>query len=631
MLRAQKRGNGRARGVLGSCAAAGLALILAACGPASAGSTSAGPTTPVNGGVVTYAMLPSFNANYIFPMVDTTYDTVANANDFQYLMYRPLYWFGVGTEPYLNAKLSLAYPPTYDHQRVTIRLKNYQWSNGAPVTAQDVMFWLNMLIEDGASDWGGYVPGEFPSNISDPHAIGTNEVTMTVKGPFSQTWFTDNELSQITPMPAAWDRTAAGPSDCNKVPAACTAVYNYLNSQATNKATWGSSRLWGIVDGPWHVLRVTSQDYVYLGINPHYSGTLPPHHISEFVEQPFTSEQAEFNVMQDPQGGQKIDVGYLPTVDAPAPPPGALTGQNPVSLSDYKLSVVYPWQLSYFPYNFQNTTGPGAIFRQQYFRTAFQSLMDQEGVIDGPLHGYGKATIAPVADYPISQYLSPQLQRAGDQWELNPVRAKTLLSANGWTLDSAGVQTCTSPGSGTGHCGPGVSRGAHMNFTLGYSSGLDWMESQIKELVSNASLVGIHITATATPIDTLLGTVFGCQGNNTCGSAWQLADWGSWTYTPDYMPTGEELFEAKPGQAPGNNAGDYYSAYNNALIAKTLDAKGTAAANAAMWKWENWLAPQLPVVYQPNVASLIETVSNLNMGVQNSVLTITPEDWYYLK
>jgi hypothetical protein len=37
------------------------------------------------------------------------------------------------------------------------------------------------------------------------------------------TWFADNELSQLTPMPLAWDKTATGPSnfvavaDCAKV------------------------------------------------------------------------------------------------------------------------------------------------------------------------------------------------------------------------------------------------------------------------------------------------------------------------------------------------------------------------------------------------------------------------------
>ena len=103
----------------------------------------------------------------------------------------------------------------------------------------------------------------------------------------------------------------------------------------------------------------------------------------------------------------------------PCPPAGANVGSNPPSLSGYQLSVVYPWELSYFPYNFSNDTGQGAIFEQLYFRQAFQSLVDQEGVINGPLHGYGKANVGPVSGYPVTRFLAPQLAAKGDQWPLN--------------------------------------------------------------------------------------------------------------------------------------------------------------------------------------------------------------------
>ena len=38
----------------------------------------------------------------------------------------------------------MANPPVFQGAKVTITLKHYMWSNGSPVTAQDVMFWLNM-------------------------------------------------------------------------------------------------------------------------------------------------------------------------------------------------------------------------------------------------------------------------------------------------------------------------------------------------------------------------------------------------------------------------------------------------------------------------------------------------------
>jgi peptide/nickel transport system substrate-binding protein len=626
------------RGAVGAAAgAAGLVLVLAACG-ASAGSRTVA-TTPVNGGTATYAIQPASNVNYIFPFMGGTagtHYTIYNVNDFQYLMYRPLYWFGQGVQPYLNESLSLAYKPVYHGQRVSITLKrNYKWSNGEPVDAKDVVFWMNMMqasqntAQDAPTGWAwvATTPGGLPGDVTDVRATGRYTVSMTIKGAYSADWFTNNELSQITPMPLYWDRTSATHvSHCATVVSDCFAVYSYLAAQATNPQTYPSSKIWSVVDGPWRLQSYTSQGTLTLAYNSQYSGPVAPQHITKLVEVPFTSEQAEYNVLQNPTGSQAIDVGYLPTVDAPVPPGNAAVGANPSSLPNYRLNVVYPWQLSYFPYNFNNNTGQGVIFKQQYFRQAFQSLVDQEGVIEGPLHGYGKATIGPVGDYPVTNYLSRSLAQKGDQWPLSPARAESLLSSHGWSVQPGGPDTCIHPGRGNGKCGPGVPPGAQLKFKLIYASGLDWMESQVKELASNASEVGIQLTVTAEPFDTVAGTAFTpCKPGKPC--TWQLADWGSWTYAPDLLPTGETLFAT----TALNNVGGYSDPRNDHLIQATVRARTPAELTRAMYAWQDYLAGQLPVVYQPDNPSLVETINNLHTGPQNSALTITPEDWYFLK
>ncbi|MBO0839058.1 MAG: hypothetical protein J2P28_26600, partial [Actinobacteria bacterium] len=358
--------------------------------------------------------------------------------------------------------------------------------------------------------------------------------------------------------------------------------------------------------------------------NDKYSGPVQPHHITKLVEVPFTSDGAEFNVLQDPNGGQAIDVGFLPTVDAPVPPAGSNVGANPSSLSNYKLHAVYPWEISYFPYNFKNPT-VGPIFKQHYFRQAFQDLVDQEGIINGPLHGYGKVGIGPVADYPVTSYLSPTMAKKGDPWTLNIPEARSLLKDHGWTrpAGSTAPLSCTNPGPGANQCGPGVPAGAQLSFDFIYRSGQDFMESAARELESNASLVGINIHLTAEPFGQVVGTAFDPQHPG----AWQLAEWGSWTYDPDYLPTGETLFATDAG----NNAGGYSSPKNDSLIHDTLVAPTTKAFDQAMYNWQEYLANQLPVVYMPNRPVLTEVINGLDIGVQNSALTITPEMWFYRK
>ena len=624
----QHGGGRRARAAVAVAGLAGLTSLAAACGPAAGTASGSLPAGSHGGTTVTYAMQPGGQAGYIFPFlagqVGLDWDSVFNINDFQYLLYRPLYWFGSGLNPYLNPQLSLAKEPVYRGHQVTIRLKtNYQWSNGEPVDAQDVVFWLNMMKAEG-SNGVDYSPTGLPTDVTNVRAAGKYVVTMDITtSRFSQSWFTNNELSEITPLPMAWDRTASGPATCATSVASCAAVYKYLNAQSVlSPSSYPNSPLWSVVDGPWKLKSLTSQGKLVLSYNSKYGGPVTPGHITTFIEVPFTSEQAEYNVLQDPTGSQAIDVGYLPTVDAPVPPAGTNVGANPSSLANYQLTSGYTWQLSYMPYNFDNTTGQGAIFRQLYFRQAFQSLVDQEGVISGPLHGYGKPTIGPVASYPATKYLSPQLAANGDPWTLSIARAESLLRAHGWSVRPNGTDSCARAGTGAGECGAGIPAGTQLKLNLLYPTGIDWMESGVRELASNAALAGIQVSLTAESFNDVVDTAF-----NPKDHSWQLAVWGSWTYSPDYLPTGDTLFQ---GGAP-NNAGGYNDPKDNQLITDTLQARTSAEFTRAMYTWENYLAAQLPVVYEPDQATLTESVKGLDIGPQNSADTITPEAWHYLK
>jgi peptide/nickel transport system substrate-binding protein len=642
MRRARNRTGRRRDAVLGAfSAAACLAALLAACGPASDAASGGAPAGSGGGSTVDYAMQPGGLATYIFPFISTQNnvdDNVYNLNDFQYLLYRPLYWFGKGTSPYLNPALSLAEPPTYHGNEVVIHLKpSYKWSNGESVDARDVVFFMNMMFAEAPTQqtcngttlpckyWVGTTADGLPNDVSDVRAASNYVVTMRIKGNFSEDWFTNNELSQITPMPMAWDRTATGSANCVTSISSCGAVYDYLNQQAQSVSSYGTSPLWRVVDGPWKVKKFgtgpTAGD-VTLTFNNRYSGPVAKNHVTTFVETPYTTEQAEYNVLQDPTPGQTIDVGYLPTVDAPVPPAGANVGSNPRSLTGYSLSAVYPWELTYFPYNFNNNTGQGPIFQQLYFRQAFQELVDQEGVINGPLHGYGKPNYGPVSAYPVTKFLAPKVAAGGDPWRLNITSAKNALLSHGWVAHSNGPDTCEHPGSASNQCGHGVKAGQSLTFTLMYATGIDYMESAVRELASNASLAGIKVNLSAQAFNNVTGAAF-----NPSDHSWQLAYWGSWTYSPDYLPTGDVLFE----NTSPNNAGGYDSPTNNTLITKTLQARTKSQFFSAMYHWQDYLAGQLPVVYQPNTAILMETINGLNTGPWNTALSITPEMWYYRK
>ena len=531
-------------------------------------------------------------------------------------MYRPLYWFGRGSQPLLNPALSLAGMPVFHGTKVTITLKHYRWSNGTPVTAGNVVFWLHMMLAV-PQHYGGY--SGFPANVTGIRAANPTTLTMTMDQAYSPTWFLYNDLSQVVPMPAAWDRTARGPSHCTTTVADCAAVYAYLDAQSKAMTTYVSSPIWSVVDGPWRLSAFDADGHVTFVPNKSYSGPVKPK-LAAFQEVPFASEAAEYFVLQSPAGSTKIDVGYLPFQDAPPKAARAAVGANPLAGKGYTLSPLYGWAINYYVMNFQSTTGNGPVIRQLYFRQAMAYLMNQAAVIAGPLRGYGVPTVGPVPSTPLTRFLSPQ-GRKGDPFPYNPAKAKALLASHGWHVVPDGVTTCTAPS----RCGPGIRRGQGLQFNFPYASGSGWAALEMGQLRSNAARLGIKLN--------LRPEAFGLVTELAAGNCvvaktpcnWDMANWGGgWGFSPDYLPTGETLFVCRAIA----NSGGFCDKANDTLIGKTLTSNNLQD----LYHWQDYLATRLPLMWQPNYVALTEIADNLK-GVtpQSPTNTINPENWYFVK
>ena len=455
--------------------------------------------------------------------------------------------------------------------------------------------------------------------MSSIKVVSPTELQMTTNKAYSHTWFLYNNLSQITPMPPAWDKTASGSSNCATNVKSCAAVYNYLNTQAKDLPTYATSPLWAVVDGPWKLSAFNADGHLTFVPNTKYSGPVKPT-LAKFEEAPFTTDAAQYNVLRSSAaGGQKIDVGYLPQQDAPPKPAGAPVGTNP--LTGYTLAPWNLWGINYYVTNFQSTTGNGPVIRQLYFRQALAYLMNQEAILKGPLRGYGTLTTGPVGATPVTKYLSPQL-KAGNPFPYNPTKAKTLLTSNGWKVVPNGVSTCTDPTK----CGPGISSGHQLVFNMPYASGTQWITQEMEQLQSNASLVGIKINLEPKPFNQVTALAGGNCVVAKLPCNWDMANWGGgWSFAPDYAPTGETLF--KSGAIA--NSGGYSSTTNDSLIEKTL----TSDNLSFMYQWQNYLSSQLPMQWQPNAAYQLTEVANNLKGVlpQSPTLNINPENWYFVK
>ncbi|ACU54074.1 extracellular solute-binding protein family 5 [Acidimicrobium ferrooxidans DSM 10331] len=599
---------------LGTTAAA--AMLLAACGSSSS-STSSSSTTKVSGGTAYFAEAAGANPNYIFPLTGGPYFSVDNLAQFQILMYRPLYFFGVGSTPEINYQLSIGNAPVYSNNdtTVTITLKHYMWSDGEPVTSRDVIFWMNLLKANKAN-WAAYVPGAFPDNVASYSAPNASTVVFHLTGKVNPTWFTYNELSQITPLPIAWDRTslsqpAPSPSAANlpdTTTSGAKAVYTFLNSQATNANAWASSPIWSVVDGPWKLKSSSTTGRMVFVPNPSYTGPVKPS-LSEFVELPFTSDTAEFNTLR--AGNGAITYGYVPTVD--------------LSQVPYLKSIGYriePWidfGFNYFVENFNNPTY-GPLFKQTYFRQAFQHLVDQPQWISTFLKGYGVPSYSPVPLAPANPFADATSKTNPFPYSISA--AKSLLTSHGWKMVN-GVMTCESPGTAATDCGAGIAKGFTLTLNLQYASGTTFITQEMDALQSAAASAGIKINLSQAPFNTVIHNATQCSGSSC---TWQMENWGGgWEYSPDNYPTGGEIF----GTGAGSNFGNWNDPTTNSLIAETHTSSN---AQAALDAYQDYMAKVLPVVYQPAADYAISAISNKLQGVtQNPYLNLTPETWYFVK
>ena len=458
-------------------------MPLAAC---ASNSSSTGPQSRVNGGTATVALTPGDQFDYIFPLLDDEDATGANIEYSEYLMWRPLYWFGSPGHVGVDQEYSLADPATIassaGQTTATIQLKPYRWSDGKPVTSRDVQFWFNLLKAEKVN-WWGYVSGEFPDNVSGFRILSPSRFSLTFEGTDSAAWLY-NELGQLIPIPQqAWDRESANGAVGNYdlTPAGATAVYNFLAAQNKSLSTYATNPLWKVVDGPFRLASYAAStgDAMYVR-NARYSGPATGS-IHALRVLSFTSDAAEFDSLLSAGG---ISYGYLPFNDA--------AQVSRLTADGYKVEAWPAWGITYLSMNFASPQ-VGTIFDQIYVRQAMQHLVNQTGYIRAYLQGYGNPTYGPVPLLPSSRYVSSAQKQ--NPYPYDPAAATALLRAHGWKIVRDGTDVCMRPGQAADECGAGIASGAKLSFSLQYSTGSQGVDEEVASLQSSFSQAGIQAVA----------------------------------------------------------------------------------------------------------------------------------------
>jgi peptide/nickel transport system substrate-binding protein len=567
--------------------AVGAALSM---GLIATSATSGAATASTKTNTITLAEGPGANPNWIYPYQSCTYFSVDNINAFQEEMYRPLYWFGLGSTATVVPKLSTADMPVMSNgnKTVTIKMKGWKFADGQTIDAESLMFFLNMYKAD-PTGYCGYNAGYgIPDQVTSASGSG-NTVVIKFKVGVNPNWILYNYLSELTPMANSWDITAPGKtSTCASgaygaasTDAACKAVNKYLTAQSSKTSTF-TDTMWQSGDsGPWKLTSIDNLGNVTFVPNTKYSGPQKAQ-VAYVKEVAFTTATAEQN---DLRSGS-IDIGYVDnsvlTSDGTPTKPGP--NWSAIS-SNYNLEIGSPWSVDYAAYNFNKKNPQSVFLNQLYIRQAIQYTVDQKEMIQKIYKGYGYQQINPLP--PVTAKAISGGASTKNPYPYNPTKAKSLLTSHGW-VDTGGTMECEKVGTAATDCGAGITKGEKLAVTLVYGSGSPVLALQVNTEVSEWKTIGIAAKVTLEPFNSVVSD---CVGNS---ANWSICYWGAgWIYAPDYYPSGESLF------VPG--ASFNIGAYSNATL--TTAVKASTFGTASLKQFANLAAIQLPDLYQPNTTN----------------------------
>lgn len=554
-----------------------LPLLAAGCG------ASTSPSNTASGGIAVVGLSPQSSPNWFFPVLSLADYSDLNTQVAS-LLYEPLLYINKQDQVDFSRSIATSIIPSHNDTVYTITLGNkYRWSNGTPVTAQDVVFTWDLMNAASSNapnlpwTYGGEGIGGVPTKWQSVVAKGSHTVVVTLTTPSSPDWFEHNGLSQIMPAPASvWDKY---PTNMNQE---LKFIEKLSNSPDAPE--------YKVVDGPYKFFAMSPNNYWSFVPNPAYGGHKSS--LSKVILQYETSSASEFTELKT----GALSVGFLP--------PSMWKSRN--QLTNDTMRSIYLLGFNFLLPNL-NPKGPNGIgkaFNSLYVREALQMGVNQQGIINTFFHGHGVVETSPIPSQPPTPFYDSQL--SNPLYPFNPKAGMKLLESHGWHLVN-GVMT----------------NGAEkLSFTLVYASGSQTYSSIVQLLKDDWAQEGIQVALQSMPFDNVIA-----DATPSDPSQWAMLNWGgglsfSWTYEPDYFPSGGGLF----GTNAANNAGDYSNTEMNTLLHAIYLPGSSSQTITRLYRYEAYAAKQLPVIWLPYTPMFTEHVNSLH-GYVSSFNPI--EDIFY--
>jgi peptide/nickel transport system substrate-binding protein len=584
-----------------------IAALLSACGGSSPhkhaaarnsdGITGALPTAgkAARGGTIKVGQLSNQTPTDIFPLIDSTSCTTPTLN-FVQNQYIPLYAGPSGAEPAINEPLSGAEPPRYSgsDKTVTITLKpGLKWSDGKPVRAEDVVFYLDLLkaaLKQTSANWCQYSPGEFPDNVASWTTAGVRGLVLHLTHAVNPTWFTADQLQDvgagIYALPSQdWNvdsATGEHISDWATNPADALRIYNYLHAEGTDIGTFASSPLWKVVDGPFRLKDFQASGGSYdLVPNGAYS-LAPKAKVSDIAVRTYASSAALLAGLKS----KALDI-------APIDPGTQLRAIPTLRRRGYSVFGGPEWGWFGGVINYRDKTDDfDNVIAQGYMRGVFGELVDQATIIKRVYHGWAVPAYGPVPTEPRSPYVVATAARAA--WPYDPSRAAATLRAHGWAVKPGGQTTCRKPGTAANECGAGIPKGTPIKLVWANVSSVTSPVGALESTIfadDAERAAGIEVSFVSAKFSFLTAEY---NDQNPAASAY-VNDWGINNFGgvySDYYPTQDGLLRL----GGSLNLGGYADPTANRLMAASVADPGALAVSDEV----SYLSRDYPVLYMPD-------------------------------
>lgn len=322
-----------------------------------------------------------------------------------------------------------------DGKTYTVKIKDTaKWSDGQPVTADDVIFTFDTVRnpETGA-------PGiSTLDKVDKIEKVDDKTVKITLKQIYAP--FQYSLVSEIVPAHVLKD-----------VPVKELQAHAYGKDPAKT-----------VTSGPWKWTAWKQGESHTLDANPDYWGEVKPH-ISQIVYKIYADQNTEVQALL------KGDVDHISAI--PVTQVEAVKKNNDIAIIEKPGA-----QYEYLNFNFDPKNFPGnfGLFEGQKTRQAIAHAINRQGMVDNILKGVGALMNAPFLP---DTWADPK--EAAVNYDYNVEKAKQLLAEDGWVAGKDGILE---------------KDGHRFAFELQYNAGNSRREQVAAVIQQNLKDVGIEVT-----------------------------------------------------------------------------------------------------------------------------------------